>query len=137
MQFSITGPAVYIPGKSVQLTVSFTTFTGKVRGFEMTAVDASGKRIGTFTKNIITDKTTQIIPPNSTDVYKRGLKTVDKGKYIEDTFKGIKSSSWKVRWKAPLTATGPITFYAAGIDANGNSDPTGDHVYTAAKQITP
>ncbi len=135
-QFLIDGPTVYTPGKSVSLTVSFINFTEKVHGFEMTAVDASGKRVGTFKKFIKTDKTTQVIPPNSKDGLKRGLKTVDKDKYIEQTFKGIKNTSWKVKWIAPASATNPITFYAAGVDGNDNGGAKGDYVYTATKEIT-
>ena len=135
-QFSITGPKVYIPGKSVTLTISFPSFTEKVHGFEMTAVDASGKGVGKFKKFIKTDKTTQVIPLNSKDPFRRGLKTAGKDKYIEQTFKGIKNSRWKVKWTAPASATNPVKFYAAGVDANDNGGEDGDYVYTATKQIT-
>ncbi|MFO0794040.1 MAG: choice-of-anchor V domain-containing protein [Candidatus Brocadiaceae bacterium] len=120
----------------MQILFSFINVPEKVHGFEMTAVDASGKRVGTFKKFIKTDKTTQIIPPNSKDALKRGLKTVDKNKYIEQTFRGIKNTSWKVKWIAPASATNPITFYAAGVDGNDNGSAKGDYVYTATKEIT-
>ena len=48
--FSITGPTVYTPGKTVKLTVSFSNSNGKRHGFEMTALDADGNRVGTFNK---------------------------------------------------------------------------------------
>ncbi|MFN3532877.1 MAG: choice-of-anchor V domain-containing protein [Candidatus Brocadia sp.] len=127
--FSITAPAVYTPGKTVKLTVSFSNSSGKRHGFEMTAVDANGNRVGTFKK---IGSTTQVIPPNDS----RGLEQVDKGKYIEHTFKGIKKKSWKFKWKAPSDATDPITFYAAGCEANGDGVATDDYIYTATAETS-
>lgn len=135
-QFSITtNPTVYTPGKTIKVRVSFQEWTGNLHGFEMTAVDAKGNRVGTFRKVSKKDKTTRVIPPNAVDPYKRGLKTEDKGKYIEHTLAGNKKTSWTVKWLAPSTATGLITFYAAGNDANGNGESSGDHIYTTQLQI--
>ncbi len=95
----------------------------------MTAVDANGIRVGTFKK---IGNTTQIIPPNDY----RGLEQADKGKYIEHTFKGVKRKSWKLRWKAPGDVTDPITFYAAGCEANGDGNATNDYIYTATAETS-
>lgn len=127
--FSITGPTVYTPGKTVKLTVSFSNSSVKRHGFEMTALDANGNRVGTFNK---IGNTTQVIPPND----HRGLEQADKGKYIEHTFKGIKKETWRLKWKAPDNATGPVTFYAAGCEANGDGVATDDYIYTATAEIT-
>lgn len=126
--FSITGPDTYIPGKFIKLEVSFTESSGTLHGFEMTALDANNSRVGKFKK---IGKTTQVIRPNDF----RGLSAADKGKYIEHTVAGNKKNMWKVRWKAPSNATDPITFYAAGNDANGNGNSTGDFIYTTTKNI--
>ncbi|MEP9410785.1 MAG: hypothetical protein HRF42_05170 [Candidatus Brocadia sp.] len=127
--FSITAPAVYTPGKTVKLSVSFSNSSGKKHGFEMTALDANGNRVGTFKK---IGNTTQVIPPSDY----RGLEQADKGKYIEHTFKGIKKKNWKLKWKAPNDAADPITFYAAGCEANGNGSATDDYIYTAIAEIS-
>lgn len=127
--FSITGPTVYTPGKTVKLTVSFRNFSGKRYGFEMTALDANGNRVGTFNK---IGNTTQVIPP---DDY-RELNQADKGKYIEQSFKGIKKKTWKLKWNAPDNTTGTVTFYAAGCEANGDGVATDDYVYTATAETT-
>jgi Reeler domain-containing protein len=135
-KFSITtNLPVYTPGKTIKVRVSFQNWTGKLHGFEMTAVDANGSRVGTFKKVSRKDNTTQVIPPNAVDPNKRGLKTEDEGKYIEHTLAGNKKTSWTVKWQAPSTATGLITFYAAGNDANGNGVSSGDHIYTTQLQI--
>ncbi len=126
--FSITGPDTYASGKTFKIKISFTGSSGKLHGFEMTALDASGKRVGRF-KNI--GNTTQVIPPNDF----RGLEKKDKGKYIEHTVKGNKKKRWVVTWKAPANAADPVTFYAAGNEADGNGNQTGDRIYTATFEI--
>lgn len=120
--FSISAPNTYTAGKTVKVKVSFTGSSGKLHGFQMTAVDADGKRVGTFKK---IGSTNQVIPPNDY----RGLKSADKKKYIEHTSKGVKKKSWKLKWKAPGNAADPITFYAAGIEADGDGTASNDYVY--------
>src|SRR3972149_5574046 len=46
--FSITGPASYTPGETIKLKVSFGSSSGKLHGFEMTAIDADDNQIGKF-----------------------------------------------------------------------------------------
>ena len=130
-KFSIsTIPAFYTPGKTLQVIVSFQNWTGKMHGFEIMALNADLKRVGKFTS---IDSYTQVIPPGDD----RGLKFKDKGKYLEHALPGAKKTTptWKFKWKAPLTTTGPITFYAAGNDANGNGKSGGDHIYTTQLPI--
>lgn len=125
---SISGTAGYTPGKAVMLKVAFSNSSGKKRGFEMTAVDAGGNKAGTFKK---IGNTTQVIPPGDY----RELDKADKDKYIEQTFKGTKKKSWKVKWTPPSGATDPITFYAAGCDADGKGAVDNDYIYTTTLEI--
>jgi len=127
-RFSITGPTSFTPGETIKLNVSFNSSSGKLRGFEMTAIDTNDNQIGKF-KAI--GKTTQVIKPND----HRGLKKEDKGTYIEHTRRGNKKKSWKVKWIAPANATGTVTFYAAGNDANGEGTNSGDYIYTTTLEI--
>lgn len=128
-KFSIKAPATCVHGKSIKITVSFAQSIGKKNGFEMTAMDANGNRVGTFQK---IGTTTQVITPNDT----RGLQSQDAGKYIEHTIAGTTKKSWSVKWKAPAGAKNPITFYASGVDANGNGAFDNDYVYTATANTT-
>ncbi|MCF6149274.1 MAG: hypothetical protein E3K37_11535 [Candidatus Kuenenia sp.] len=128
-EFSISGPSDYTPGKTIKLKVAFSNFSGEKRGFEMTAVDADGNRVGKFKK---IGNTTQVIPAGDY----RGLDKSDKNKYIEHTFKGTKKKNWKVKWTAPTDATDPITFYAAGVDADGKGSEADDSVYTATLEMS-
>lgn len=41
------------------------------------------------------------------------------------------STTVEVQWTPPANEVGPIVLYAAGVAANGDALPTGDHVYTA------
>lgn len=127
-KFSIIAPSVYSAGKSIKIQVSFSNSQGIAYGFEMTAIDANGKRVGRFKK---IGNTTQLIPPNDY----RGLKKEDKGKYIEHTYKGIKKKQWKFKWVAPSDATDPITFYAAGVEAIASDSFVKDYVYTTTAKI--
>jgi len=129
-EFSITGPVSYTPGETIKLKVSFSSSSGKLHGFEMTAIDTDDNQIGKFKK---IGKTTQVIPANDY----RGLKKEDKGTYIEHTRSGYKKKSWKVKWIAPANATGTVTFYAAGNEADGNGSPSGDYIYTTTLEISP
>jgi hypothetical protein len=128
-KFSVTADDTYIPGKFIKIEISFTESAGTFHGFEMTALDDRNNRIGKFKK---IGKTTRVISPNDES---RGLRKEDKGKYIEHTAAGNKKKRWKVKWKAPSDATGPITFYAAGNEADGNGNPSGDFIYTAIAEI--
>ena len=123
----VKGPAVYKPGKTVKLKVAFTnTSIANLHGFEMTAVDPSGNKVGTFKK---IGMFTQVIPR---------LPKKDKGAYIEQTLQGSKKKFWIVKWTAPIgTPKIPVTLYAAGVDANKDGRETGDYVYTTTLVVNP
>lgn len=128
-KFVVTAPPTYTAGKSLKIKVSFSGSTGKSHGFEMTALDAGGKRVGTFKK---IGNTVQVIPAGEY----RGLKKADKNKYIEHTYVGMKKKQWVVNWTAPAGATDPITFYATGCAADGGGGADKDYVSTATAEIS-
>src|SRR4029079_17212748 len=54
--------------------------------------------------------------------------------YIEHTAAGTfvgqqNSASWTFNWTAPPTDIGPVTFYAAGNQANNDGNTSGDYIY--------
>ena len=126
--FSIKPPTAYSAGKTVKIKVAFSNSSGKRRGFEMTALDANGDRVGTFKK---IGKTTRVISSGDS----RGCDKADEGKYIEQSTKGVKKKSWVFKWTPPSSATDPITFYAAGCDADGDAMASNDYVYTTTAEI--
>lgn len=121
-EFSLSLPAEYSPGETVNVTVFFTQSNTARHGFELSALDASNKHAGTF---LSVDNKTQ---------------TDDgKGNYIKHTTAGSSQSgnaSWKVQWIAPAgEVPDPVTFYAAGNEANGNNINKGDFIYTTTAQM--
>ena len=72
-------------------------------------------KVGTFTS---TGETVQ------TEAYKN--------QYAAHKTIGTAETSWTVQWTAPPEkVSGPITFYAAGNEANGDGTAGGDYIYTA------
>ncbi len=108
----------YVPGETYQITATG-VHTGVVRfGFELTAENNSGDKVGTFT---ITDGAR--------------TKLINQGNAVTHTFNGTtvsgNSSSWSANWTAPDTDIGQIRFYAAFNAANGNGNTSGDVIYTS------
>src|SRR3990172_3408091 len=92
-------------GKTTNIVVKFVNSNTSLHGFEITAMDTTNTKVGTFTS---TDDTTQ------TESYLN--------QYAAHTTIGTAESSWTVQWSAPSgNVYGTITFYAAGNEANGNS----------------
>ena len=122
--FSISAADNYTLGEVVPVTISFSDSKTAKHGFELSALDASDEHVGTFSS--VDNKT----------------KTTDgKGYYIKHTSTGDNQSgnaSFNVTWTAPTSEVKnpPVTFYAAGNEADGNFSPTGDYIYTTTKQIS-
>lgn len=118
--FSITAPSTYEKDKTTNIVVKFVNSNTSLHGFEITAMDTTNTKVGTFTS---TDETTQ------TESYRN--------QYAAHTTIGTAESSWTVQWSAPSeSVSGPITFYAAGNEANGNSLSSGDYIYTGTATIS-
>jgi (2Fe-2S) ferredoxin len=124
---AIVAPPTYRPGITYQVQVRHTTTdsTRKRWGFELTAL-ASNVRAGTFA-NLGT--LTRIVSGNNRS-------------YIEHTSTGTfqnqtGGATWTFNWTAPATNVGPVTMYAAGLQANNNGSESGDQTYTATAVIPP
>ena len=117
--FSITTPSTYENGKTTNIVVKFVNSNTSLHGFEITAMDTTNTKVGTFTS--INDTT-------QTESYLN--------QYAAHTTIGTAESSWTIQWSAPSeNVSGPITFYAAGNEANGNSLSSGDYIYTDTATI--
>jgi len=119
--FQISVPSSYYTyGEALDITISFVNSSSAVYGFEITAVDADGNSAGSFTP---VDNTTQ------TEKYN--------GLYAAHTKTGTAKNQWTVQWNAPSgKVTDPVTFYAAGNEANGDSSGFYDYIYTTNTSIT-
>jgi hypothetical protein len=106
----------YVPGTTYAITVTG-THTGVVLfGFEATAENAAGAKVGTFT---ITNSTqTKLINSNQAVTHKQAGTTPTGS-----------SKTWSFNWTAPSPGVGTVTFYSALLAANGNGGTSGDVVY--------
>lgn len=110
-------PAAVVPGQAYELRVRVNSASAARFGFQMTAMAAAGAFAGTFAP---LDGQTRLADAGA--------------RYITHTLVGTGVDVWRVRWTAPATLGGPVTFYAAGNAANGDNTRQGDRIFTT--QVT-
>ena len=119
---SVDFPQEYIGGEVYSFEVDiFTEDETSEFGFELKAEDDFGNSIGEI---IITDPT--------------NTQTVGGGVYLTHTSGGTTGdvgAFWGFDWQAPNDFDGNVTFYAAGIIANGNNQNSGDVLMTTNYSI--
>jgi hypothetical protein len=127
--FTITPPANYTPGQTYQIVVRHVNADNSRQrwGFQTTALTSDTSPAGTFAT---LNGFTQIIG---------GAMLRD---YVEHTVSGTFAGTtggaqWTFNWTAPPTNVGPITFYAAGNQANGDGTSGGDRILTATATTQP
>ena len=126
--FTITQPTNYTPGQTYQIVVRHTS-TDSTRdrwGFQLTALTGANAMAGSFA-NI--NPQVQIVGGQQRD-------------YAEHTSAGTFSGTtgqvqWTFNWTAPLTDVGPVTFYAAGNQADGDGTAGGDRILTTTSVSQP
>jgi hypothetical protein len=124
-------PDRYTPGQTYDITVTHaSTDATRVRwGFEMTALDSADQKAGTFAPS---DALTRVV---------NGEGPFPAREYVEHTsagtFPGQQSgANWSFRWTAPSEDVGPVTFYLAGNQANGDGNSSGDNIYFTFESAT-
>ena len=127
---SINGlPADYLPNQIVPVAVTVSHPDAIIFGFQLTAIDSEGKRVGTFT-----------LPEQSP----QQLQTVNAlaggqiRTYVQQTVDGtipttFGTKTWNFSWTAPATRAGKVSFYVAANAADSNGGPSGDLIYTSSK----
>jgi hypothetical protein len=126
-QFTITAPSSYQLGQTYQITVTHrTSEASRLRwGFQLTALTGGGTQAGGIQ---VTSSTTQLLSDDGTGFLRQYIEHSDTG-----TFPGTQGgASWTFNWVAPSSDVGPVSFYAAGNQANNDGLNTGDEIYTAS-----
>ncbi len=102
----------YISGETYSITVSgMGNSIAQKYGFSLTAEDASGNKIGSFTA---------------------GTNSVVSGNHIGHKPASSSSTpSWTFAWTAPISGNGTITLYAACVIADGLGSSSNDAVVTS------
>ncbi|PYT00862.1 MAG: hypothetical protein DMF63_06055 [Acidobacteria bacterium] len=119
-------PANYLPNQQISVTVRTNQADAVVFGFQLTAVDSRGNKVGTYTIPTQNPVRMQLVD---------GLVNNIQRQYIEHTVDGIIPSqfgfnTWTFTWTAPSTRVGKVGFYAAGNAANSDGGTSGDYIYT-------
>ncbi len=121
-------PDKYTPGQTYDITVTHASGDAtRVRwGFQMTALDSADEKAGAFAP---ADDLTRVI---------NGEGPFPAREYIEHTSKGtfpgqLNGATWTFKWTAPNEDVGPVTFYLAGNQANGDGNSSGDNIYFTFK----
>ncbi len=123
----LTIPETYQPNEVYEIIVNLARDGQSRWGFEMTALDGNGASAGSF---------------EASDVANTQLKDANSKQYIMHTAAGSAQGTndenqWTLKWTAPDTDIGPITFYAAGNAANGDFTFIGDYIYTEQAESVP
>lgn len=117
----------YIAGQTYTITASITTAGRTKFGFQVSAQNTSGTKLGT------------IVLTNTT-----GTQLLSGGKYITHKLAGTsfpsETATWSFDWTAPAAGTGDVTFYGAFNSTNSNNTTSGDIItlstLTVSESIT-
>ena len=102
----------YVPGQTYSITVSgMEQVIAQKYGFSLTAEDASGNKLGTFTAGSNSVVSTNHIGHNPAST--------------------SGTPSWTFTWTAPVSGNGTVTLYAASVVADGTGTNQNDAVVTS------
>ena len=149
---AITFPngSTYVPGVKQHLIVTISDSAQRKWGFQLTARLATNSKTqaGSFTS---TDHFTAVVcGANATDPAEvfldfgasQSCPATKSLAYAEHTSAGTDriqagSETYEFDWTPPATDVGSVIIYVAGNAANGDAQPTGDHIYTKTYTLTP
>ena len=121
-------PERYTPGQTYDITVTHATAdaTRARWGFQLTALDAADQKAGAFAPS---DDRTRVL---------NGEGPFPSREYVEHTSAGTfpgqqGGAGWSFKWTAPAEDLGPVTFYLAGNQADGDGSSAGDNIYFTFK----
>ncbi len=106
----------YVVGQSYAITISIAS--GAKNGFEMTILDNTDTKAGTFTSG-----TNYGVTTSAGRQYAR-----------QNVSSGI--TSWTINWTAPATDAGDLTLYFAFNKSNNANNSSGDIIYLGQFNIT-
>jgi len=132
-RISITAPQTYVPGQTYPITVTHTNAdpTRLRWGFELTVLDnASDEKAGEL-QNV--DGLTQVLNNAGPGSARQYIEHTAAGTFIGQQ----NGASWTFNWTAPSTDIGPVTFYAAGNQANNDGNTSGDYIYKTFVAVAP
>ena len=119
-------PTNYVLSQEYTITVTVSQNGRSTFGFQATVIDDQGREVGTLTADSGTSLVVGSVGGNTR-------------RYVRQNFPRTTANQgvWTFRWRAPATAAGRVTFYAAGNAANGTGGQDGDLIYTTNASSQP
>lgn len=129
---TLTGlPAGYMPNQEIPLMVKITQSGRSQFGFQVTAIDDTGKAAGTL---VVTDAVRTVASTGTVS----GNSRMYIGQTADGTnANGTNSGTYNFTWRAPATAVGRVTFYVNGMAGNNTGGTGGDLTYTLSQPLMP
>lgn len=121
----------YIPDSSYTIAISYQETGSKNKwGYQITALDGAGNAAGKFAT---VDSRSQVYN------YTVGTKSRNSAGQTStgSTYSVTDSTLWNVKWTAPSTIVGDITFYLVFNKADNNTNESGDSIYAKKFVIQP
>ena len=124
-------PNNYLPGQQIPISVTVNQAEAVTFGFQLTAIDSQGNRVGTYTLPMQTPQQLQVVT---------GIINNQERRYIQHNVNGVVptvfgTKTWNFTWNAPPQRVGKVRFYVAGNGANSDGSTSGDYIYTSADAI--
>jgi uncharacterized protein (TIGR03437 family) len=139
VKITLPGGNTYTPGVKQRITVTVSDPAQRRWGFELTARLVSNLAGGQAGDLSSTDNLTQVICENGR---LKPCAASSPVQFATHTLAGTRlgtagGASFEVDWTPPDSNVGNIRLYAAGNAANGNTQETGDRIYTTNVELTP
>lgn len=127
----LNAPSQYQANGVYDITVRISDVGQAGAGFQLSAEDASGNHLGAFT---VLDAVKTELNPDDNNYINHTPDGVDDA--VANWAANSSSASYTVRWTAPSTDLGTVTFWAAGNAINNNFSASGDFIYTTSKSAS-
>jgi hypothetical protein len=121
---------VYVPGTTYHMTCTVARATTGLFGLGLEALTAANANAGTL---VITDNA-------SSQIKTATVQSVQRKNVVHKLNGGVAvgTKNFAFDWQAPATNVGNVTFYFAGVAANGDGqEDVGDYVYTGNQVVSP
>lgn len=114
---------VYSPNTDYNIAFLINAFTTRY-GFQITALDASNEKAGTFAVTNAATTKINTSGPTGTRQYMGHLNASS-------------TKNWTFKWTSPAASTGSVTFYYTYATEDTDGDPDSDVIYAGSVSIEP
>jgi HYR domain/Secretion system C-terminal sorting domain len=114
----------FVPGATYNMVLTVSQAGQPLFGMGLESLSATNTQSGTLTAGTGTQVQVKATRQNLIHTFNGGL--------------SANSKAFSFKWTAPATAAGNVTFYYAGLAANGNGvEDSGDNTYVGTKTVSP